>query len=191
MVLLSPCRAGSIWAKKTPQQTSLYADDKAVRIGDVLTIIIAEDHKVDNKVDRDLEKSTSHSLSFNGDDNYVEHIIPNMPNVGISATSGKSMSGKSDYKDERTIEDLVSVVVEDIYPNGNLLVIGTRVREVTGDKQIIQVSGIVRPSDISYANTIPSGRVANFKMIAISDGPTGDYNKPGWFGAILDFLWPF
>jgi flagellar basal body L-ring protein FlgH len=44
------CQAGSIWAKKSPASKSTYADDKAIQVGDVLTIVISEIHKVDNKV---------------------------------------------------------------------------------------------------------------------------------------------
>ncbi|MCK5171988.1 MAG: flagellar basal body L-ring protein FlgH, partial [Planctomycetes bacterium] len=60
-----------------------------------------------------------------------------------------------------------------------------------GDKQTIEVSGIVRPSDIEFDNTIKSEQVANFTLITINDGPSDDYNRPGWLGRIFDYLWPF
>jgi flagellar L-ring protein FlgH len=115
----------------------------------------------------------------------------NLPTVGIAADSSRSMDGKSNYKDERKIEDRVTVVVEDIHPNGNLVVVGTRMRDISGDKQTIQVSGIVRPSDISYDNTVRSEQVANFQLVATSDGPTKDYTTPGWFSKFLGWMWPF
>ena len=189
--LVQPCLAGSIWAKRNKNSKPLLSDDKAFQIGDVITIIINEDYKVDNKVDRDLQKTTNHSLDFNGDDTKIDHLIPSLPSMKISAGSSKSLSGKSDYKDERSLEDRITVVVEDVHPNGNLVVLGSRTREVGDDRHIIQVSGIVRPSDISYNNVIQSQQVANFKLISISDGPTGDYNDPGWLAKIFDFVWPF
>jgi len=72
---------GSIWAKKGPASKSTYADDKAIQIGDVLTIIISEIHKVDNKVKAVQSKTTSDSLTFDGNANYAEHIIPSLPTV--------------------------------------------------------------------------------------------------------------
>ncbi|MBN1817614.1 MAG: flagellar basal body L-ring protein FlgH [Sedimentisphaerales bacterium] len=190
-VLSASCQAGSIWAKKNKSKPSLYSDDKAWQVGDVLTIIINEDHKVDNKVDRDLEKTTSHSVDFDGDNFTVEHLIPSIPSLKIEAESSKSLEGKSDYKDERSIEDRMTVIVEDVHPNGNLVVLGTRTREVGGDRQTIQVSGIVRTSDILIDNTIRSEQVANFMMVSLSDGVTADYNEPGWLAKIFDFIWPF
>ena len=186
-----PLEAGSIWAKRGQTSKPLYADDKATEIGDILTIIINEDHKVDNKVKRDLNRTSDRALSMSGDDLSVAHVMPTVSKVNVDLASEKSLSGKSDYKDERTIEDRITVVVEDVHPNGNLLVIGTRTREVNGDKQIIQVSGIVRPRDIKFDNTIRSEQIANFQMVALSEGVTKDFTKPGWLGKFLDAIWPF
>lgn len=182
---------GSIWAKRSQTSKPLYADDKANQIGDILTIVIQEDHKVDNKIKRDLERSSKRELELDGADIKVEHLVPSLPSVGLNTESSKKLNGKADYKDERTIEDRITVVVEDIHPNGNLVVIGTRSRDINGDKQIIQVSGIVRPSDISFENVIRSEQVANFQMVAISEGVSENYNNPGWLGKLIDIIWPF
>jgi flagellar L-ring protein precursor FlgH len=182
---------GSIWAKRSRNSKPLYADDKANQVGDILTIVIFEDHKVDNKVERDLERTSNRNLGFGDKDISIGPVLPSVSDVNIDLSSEKSLAGKSDYKDERSIEDRITVVVEDIHPNGNLVVIGTRSREVNGDKQIIQVSGIVRPSDISFDNAIRSEQVANFQMVAISEGVTKDFNDPGWLGGFLDAIWPF
>lgn len=182
--------SGSIWAKRGQNAKALYADDKANQIGDVLTIIIEEDHKVDNKVERDLERSSSRELAVDSHDITVGGIAP-IPDISVNTGSSKTLSGKSDYKDERSIEDRITVIVEDIHPNGNLVVVGTRTRDVNGDKQIIQVSGIVRPRDIEFGNIVRSEQIANFQLVAISEGVTKDYNNPGWLGRILDAIWPF
>jgi len=57
--------------------------------------------------------------------------------------------------------------------------------DISGDKQTIQVSGIVRPSDISYNNTIRSEQVANFQLVSDSNGPSKDYNTPGWLSKFM------
>jgi flagellar L-ring protein precursor FlgH len=190
LVVTMQSQAGSIWSKRGLSSKSMYADDKANQIGDVLTIIISEDHKVDNKVKRDLERESERELEFSNPDIAVGSIKP-IPDVTVKTGSKKSLAGKSDYKDERTIEDRITVVVEDIHPNGNLVVIGTRSRDVNEDKQIIKVSGIVRPRDISFGNIIRSEQVANFQLVAISEGVSKNYNNPGWLGKVLDVVWPF
>jgi flagellar L-ring protein precursor FlgH len=164
-----------------------YVDDTARSIGDVLTIKITEDSKVDNKAKRDLQKNTDKSITFDGKvGNFAD-----LGEFGLSAKSGNKLSGKADYKDERSFVDSVTVTVIDVGPNGNLVVTGTRSRNIGGDIQTIEVSGIVRPSDIAFDNTVKSEQVADFRLISKNGGVSEPYTRPGWLGRIFDVLWPF
>jgi flagellar L-ring protein precursor FlgH len=182
--------AGSIWAKRAKTMGTVYADDVARNIGDVLTIRIAEDSKVDNKGKRDLQKETSRSSDFNGDLN-IDHILPSIPGFTMNAESSNELKSKADFKDERSFVDRVSVVVVDILPNGNLVVIGTRDRDIAGDIQNIEISGIVRPSDIAFDNTVKSEQVANFRIVTKNAGISAPYTRTGWLGRVFDVLWPW
>ena len=190
MSSLSPLYAGSIWAKRGTTMKVLYADDVARKIGDVLTIKIAEDSKVDNKAKRDLKKETDRSSSFDGELG-IDHILPSIPGFTMTAESANELKSKADYKDQRSFQDSVSVVVIDVLPNGNLVVLGTRDRNIAGDIQTIEVSGIVRPSDIAFDNTVRSAQVANFRIVSQNRGISAPYTRPGWFGRILDVVWPW
>jgi flagellar L-ring protein precursor FlgH len=169
---------------------SLYADDVARRIGDILTIKITEDSKIDNKAKRDLKKETDKSSNFNGELN-IDHILPSIPGFTMEAESTNELKSKADYKDERSFVDRVTVVVVDILPNDNLVVTGTRDRKIAGDIQNIEVSGIVRPSDIAFDNTVRSEQVANFRIVTKHGGVAAPYTRPGWLGRIFDVVWPF
>jgi flagellar L-ring protein precursor FlgH len=178
--------AGSIWARRDKDMHELYADDVARKIGDVLTIIISEDSKVDNKAKRDLKKETDKETIFNGEiGGFVD-----LGEFGIEAESTNELKSKADYKDERSFVDSISVVVVDILPNRGLVVMGTRNRNIAGDIQTIEVSGIVRPSDIAFDNTVESKRVADFRIVTKNRGIAAPYTRPGWLGRILDILWP-
>jgi flagellar L-ring protein precursor FlgH len=179
--------AGSIWAKRDKNMRDLYADNVAHRIGDVLTIKVTENSKVDNKAKRDLQKDTSKSNTFNGEIGGFADI----GEFGLSAESSNNLKGKADYKDERSFVDSITVVVVDVLPNGNLVVLGTRSREIAGDTQTIEVSGIVQPIDIAFDNTIVSQRVANFRIFTKNAGVAEPYTRQGWLGRIFDIIWPF
>lgn len=193
IILLFGCvrctQAGSIWARRDRNMKQLYTDDVARKIGDILTIKITEVSEVDNKAKRDLEKTTDRSATFNGQLN-IDHILPKMPGITMTAESDNKLSGKADFKDERSFIDSVTVVVVDIMPNDNLVVLGTRYREIAGDKQTIEISGIVRPSDVSFGNTVDSERVADFRIVTKNAGVSEPFNRPGWLGRIFDILWP-
>lgn len=194
VALITPCPAGSIWAKRSKNARSLYTDDVAHNIGDILTISISEDSSVNNKSKRDMEKQTDRSTDFDGDLGITtdgHNLLPRIPGFNMSAESDNSLSSKADYKDERSFADQITVVVVDVLPNRNLVVTGTRNREIAGDIQTIEVSGIVRPSDISFANIVESQYVANFRIISRNSGISEPFNRPGWFGRFLDVVSPF
>ncbi|MHC4171503.1 MAG: flagellar basal body L-ring protein FlgH [Planctomycetota bacterium] len=184
---MADSQAGSIWARRGKNMRVLYADDVAHQIGDILTIKIMEDSKVDNKAKRDLKKETDRSTTFNGE---VGGFV-DLGDFGLTAKSGNELKSKADYKDERSFVDLVTVVVVDVLPNRNLVVMGTRSRNIAGDLQTLDVSGIVRPSDIAFDNTVKSEQVADFRIVTKNTGIAAPYTKPGWLGRIFDIIWSF
>jgi flagellar L-ring protein precursor FlgH len=187
MISTACSQAGSIWAKRDKNMKAIYADDVARQIGDVLTIKITEASKVDNKAKRDMQKETDRSSSFNGKlGNFAD-----LGDFGMAADSDNELKSKADYKDERKFEDSITVVVVDILPNRNLIVMGTRNRDIGGDIQTIEVSGIVRPSDIAFDNTVKSEQVADFHIISKNGGVSAPFTRPGWLGRIFDIIWPF
>lgn len=190
IALSGSLHAGSIWARRDLSAQGLYADDVARRIGDVLTIRIIEESTANNKANRDLQKETARSSQFDGELN-IDDILPRMPGFTMSARSNNVLKGKADFKDERSFLDRVSVVVHDVLPNGNLVVLGTRDRNIAGDIQTIEVSGIVRPSDIAFDNTVPSAQVANFRIVTRNSGISAPYTRPGWLGRVFDVVWPW
>jgi flagellar L-ring protein precursor FlgH len=188
-VLLSTAcsQAGSIWARRDKNMKAIYADDVARQIGDVLTITITENSKVENKAKRDMKKETDRSTIFNGN----LGSFADLGEFGMTAQSGNELKSKADYKDERKFVDNITVVVVDILPNRNLVVLGTRNRDISGDTQTIEVSGIVRPSDVSFDNKVKSEQVADFRIVSKNGGVSAPYTKPGWLGSIFDIIWPF
>ena len=185
-------KADSIWARRDKNMRDLYADDVARNIGDVLTIIIYERSYLENKSDRQLKKNTKHSQKFDGKIG-IDHIIPNVPSINFGAGTEytKTLDSYANNKDERKFSDAISVLVIDILPNGNLVVMGTCKRNISDDIQIIEVSGIVRPSDIKFNNTIDSKQVSNLHIVSRSKGVGAAYNRPGWLSRIFDIIWLF
>ncbi len=196
LLLTGVAWAGSIWAKaKSPKP--LHADDTASRIGDILTIIIDERTTIDNKSERNLEKSSSRKTGVKTNVPLMSAIntatggMFKLTRADVDMSADNKFDGKADYGNERKMIDQITVTVADVLPNGNLVVVGTRERKVDDDKQVVQVSGVVRTSDITFANTVRSDKVAEFK-IAFKDGYREKrFTKPGWFGRILNLLNPF
>ena len=189
--------AGSIYARAGGRDKSLVSDDTARQVGDIVTILIEEDSQISNDAQRKLEKKTDRSGKMDGSltlgdlfGTWRDKTIQ-FPELDASSSSDATIDGKTDYSQGRKVSDQISVTVEDVLPNGNMVVLGKRKRKVEGDLQTVQVSGIVRPSDIDFSNTINSNRVANFNVVYSSQGEETYYENPGWLERILARINPF
>jgi len=195
-LLAGAAEGGSIWAKSRGRARKLYTDDTARKVGDSLTIVIEEQAKIENEVTRTMDKSSSRSAKSSGKFDlgnlvsWLEGRIFELPNVDVGATAANKFDGKAEFESDRKVSDKITVTVEDVLPNGSLVVLGKRERLVDGDKQIVQASGIVRPSDITFDNTVDSKKVADFKIVYKSAGQENHFTKPGWLARIVNALNP-
>ena len=189
--------AGSIWARATRRGQMPYADDTARDIGDLLTIVINERSVIENETNRNLEKKDERSANVSSNIDLLRGLntltgkLFSIPDMNLQSSAESKFEGKADYDTDRTMTDKITVTVEDVLPNGNLVILGTRQRDVDGEAQIIQVSGIVRPSDIAFDNTVPSHKVAEFHVVFKNTGHENRFTKPGWLAWILNVLNPF
>ncbi len=189
--------AGSIWDKGHARTQSILTDDIARHVGDTLTITINEKSEIANETSRKMDKTGSREMKVDGTVD-LRDLIPalrgkifELPDVNASSSAKSNFDGSADYDSSRKVVDQVSVTVEDVLPNGNLLILGKRTREIAGDTQIVQISGIVRPSDIAFDNSVKSEKVAQFHIIYKRKGQEKMFFNPGWLGRILNFLNPF
>jgi len=203
LVSASGARADSIWAKaqgkEGQRRVRVYEDDTARDVGDTLIIIINEHSVIENETTREAEKASNRTATAAGNVNIrdVGKWYGNRggtfvtPDINFQSQAASDFTGESEYETDRLITDRVTVVVRDVLPNGNLVVLGTRRRHTDGDEQIIEIGGVVRPSDITFANTVNSEQVADFRMHVRVKGLEPKWTKPGWLGRILNWLCPW
>ncbi len=189
--------AGSIWAKGGARTRSIFADDTARQIGDVLTIVIEERSVIENETERNMEKKSERQAQITSNMDLLNSIdratgkLFNLKDLNLDVEAKTKFDGKADFDSDRKVTDSVTVVVEDVLPNGNLVVLGKRTREVSGDIQAIEISGVVRPSDITFSNTVSSKQVADFHVVYRSKGQENRFTKPGWLDQLLNLVNPF
>lgn len=197
LALAAPADAGSIWAKGGARTQGIFADDTARQIGDVLTIIIEERSVIENETEREMEKNSERQATINSNLDLLNTVdratgkLFNLKDLNLDIKAKTKFDGKADFDSDRKVVDAVTVVVEDVLPNGNLVVLGKRTREVSGDTQMIEISGVVRPSDITFSNTVSSKQVADFHVVYKTKGLENRFTKPGWLDQLLNYLNPF
>ena len=185
---------GSLWAER---RSDFYMDNKARRINDVVTIQIAEisnaSQKVSTKTSRDtnilagIVKFLGSPLSF-GLDNFWGRDKPFAPEIESSAKSSHSGSGAISGSGKLTANIAAKVI--EVMSNGNLLVEGRKEVTVEREKRLIILSGIVRPVDIEFDNTISSDKVADARIEYVGKGVISDKQGPGIFHRFFDWIYP-
>ena len=68
---------------------------------------------------------------------------------------------------------------------------GEKQLALTEGSEIIQLSGIIRPTDISPSNMVQSSRLANAQIAYRGTGDLANASKPGWGTSALMKIWPF
>ncbi len=173
---------------------SLISDHTAQAIGDILTIIVREEHSVkqEDKTTRTKQSSFQASLeSFK--------IKPNMFKGGIlpdlDVRSSSSNEGQAKQERDSKFEARVAVTVADILPNGNLVLTGTRAIVIDDEEKVLKISGIVRAFDITAENTILSSQVAEAKIAITGKGRNTETVTKGpvarVFQTVWWLVWPF
>jgi flagellar L-ring protein precursor FlgH len=183
----------SLWQ---PGARAFFKDQRAARIGDILTVVIKMDEsaKLENKTTRTRDNSeTSGMPHFLGLETAAANILPEGydPNklVDLSSESNSTGNGKVDRQEQ--IELQVAAIITDQLPNGNFVIAGRQEIRVNFELREVTVQGMIRPEDISPANTIASDQIAEARISYGGRGQITDVQQPRYGQQVYDMIWPF
>lgn len=185
-------RSGSLWQANTG---SLFTAKKATQVGDILTVAIYEQASAEKEASTSTDRSSSASLGVPNLFGLEKSLISKNPNVDasklLSASSSNEFQGAgSTSRDEKLSATLTTQVVE-VLAGGNLRIQGSKTVRVNHEDQVIRLSGIIRPEDITASNMIDSKYVLDAKIEYLGKGVLTDKQKPGWGIRLMDTVWPF
>lgn len=184
--------ADSLWTSPSNAEKSMYADRKASRKGDIITVVIAE------QVAQSSSQSKKSGKSSSVDASVSSFLFPSsglgkhkgeLPVTGLSASN--DFSGSGEVSNTQSITGRAAVLVADVLPNGNLVIEGARVITFSGETQYVVLHGIVRADDVTSANTVTSTNIADVRVEFISEGELTDAQKRGWLTKLVDRLRPY
>ena len=172
----------------TSSNLFLFEDVKARRVGDLITVVLEESINASKSASTEADKESSIDLpapTLFGKDNRLNEIVN-------SIDSTQEFNGEGETTQENTIEGNITVMVHQVYPNGYLLVKGEKLIELNEGSEVVRISVIVRPVDVTTDNTVLSNQVANAQITYKGKGIVSDSSKPGWLTKFFfSALWPY
>jgi flagellar L-ring protein precursor FlgH len=109
----------------------------------------------------------------------------------FSGTSKDTFKGTGKTSRDGNLKGTISARVVDVFPDGNLMIEGTRELKINSESQYLILSGIVRPKDIKSDNTISSTKLADARIAYTGGGSLSEKTSPGWFSRLLGVFAPF
>jgi flagellar L-ring protein precursor FlgH len=206
LVVAGAADAQSLW-RDGARAASLYTDHRARTVNDIVTIVIVEQSSSTRSANTQVSKETSRTASVNQFPTIFDPVARRFvrpltgPVIGYQDPSRAlrdrltlDLEGSASHEGGGSIErsDRVSgritARVAKVLDNGNLLIEGRRAVLVNGETQVITLSGVVRPQDVSASNTVNSDQIADAEIQMTGRGVLADAQRPGLLYRLLDWL---
>jgi len=177
LVLTGTAWPGALW---DDTGGSLYSNQKAHRVGDILTVQI-------------FESSTASSDAETGTENKAE--IGGGPGTGLldfislwGLNSENSYEGKGNTSRKGQLSATMSVQITDLLPGDQFRIAGTRSVKRNGEEDKLLVSGVIRSRDIGPDNTIVSSSIADAVIVYEGEGEVARAHRPGVISRVVDWV---
>ncbi len=184
-----PVNNGSIY--QAGRAVRLFEDSKAFRIGDLLSVTLAES----TNASKSAATTTSKEDEFDIGAGTIFGVTPTYngdPVLQNSVETERGFAGSGDSSQSNSLQGEITVMVVDIMPNGNLIVRGEKIIGLNQGSEFLRISGIIRPQDVSSDNIVLSSKLANARIYYGGGGTIAEANTKGWLSRFFDSpVFPF
>lgn len=169
----------------------IFEDNKAYRVGDVLSIILSESTNASKSAATTTAKEDDIDISAS----FLLGVAPTYKgNAILTNTLGgnRDFTGSGDSAQSNSLTGEITAMVTDVLPNGILAIRGEKIIGLNQGSEFIRISGLVRPQDVSSDNVVLSQKIANARIYYGGGGVVAEANTRGWLSRLFDSpLFPF
>ena len=173
---------GSIYSNS--QQGLFATDRRASKVGDLLTVALAEDFSASKSQSAKSAKNGTASFDF------PRITTADADDTLFDSKLAKSFDGSGSANQKNSLRGEISVTVTKVFSNGNMEILGQKKLTLNNGDEYIRLVGIIRPEDVNSRNIVPSSRIANAKISYTGAGDLADTSKKGWFSKLVDVVTP-
>ena len=167
-----------------------FRDVRASQIFDLVTVVVSDRASaVSSGVTNTSRKSAANAsvTSLAGPIKAAKPLSSLLNSTGAQQLQGQGTTSRTS-----TLTTTLTAMVTEVLPNGNLVVEGQKEIVVNSERQVVTIRGIVRPTDLSPINEVPSDRLAQLQVLVNGKGVVGDsIKRPFFLYRLLLGLMPF
>jgi len=153
----------------------MVADYKASRVGDLVTISVAQTLSATSTGD----VSTNRSLSANSG---ITALPGQLKTAGVanlfSPSSTQQLTGKAQATSQTSLSTMLTGRVAAVLPSGALVVEAERQITMNNQHETVILRGLVRPGDLDATNTVASNHVGNLEVEVKGKGVISEGTRP-------------
>ncbi|MCK5881032.1 MAG: flagellar basal body L-ring protein FlgH [Sinobacterium sp.] len=181
--------SGSIYS--SAWNMSLFDDNRARKVGDTIVVHLIEETNASKQSSTSTAKTQG--IDVAGPTIFGRPVTYNGVEIlETSVDSDQGFDGAGSSSQSNKLTGAIAVLVQEVLPNGNLVVEGEKWLTINQGEEFVKLKGIIRPSDIETDNSISSWKVANAEITYGAEGVLADANRMGWFGRIFQSIFsPF
>lgn len=164
---------------------SMFSDNKARNINDLITISVTERANASNSSTNNSSNQQQSTFSMGqGTGGWAGAI----PSFGAGTQWNNAYKGAGTTAKSGSIQTTITAKITRILDSGNFELQGTKKLSINGEEELINISGEVRPDDITADNTVLSSKLANVEISYKGKGPMYDGAKAGIITRLLNWL---
>jgi flagellar L-ring protein precursor FlgH len=186
-------RPNSLWQAGS---RAFFKDQRASQPGDILTIVVNFDDKAQFDNNTQGQRTTSEQDAIPnlfGLESTIQKVLPHAANPAslVNVTGATNNQAVAEIKRQEQVNFNVAALVTQVLPNGDLVVVGHQEFRVNYEVRDLQITGVVRPQDISSVNTISLDKLAEARISYGGRGQITNIQQPRYGEQLLDILAPF
>jgi len=172
-------------------ENPLFADLKAMNPNDIVTVVISETIAQSSTGQKTISENSNDKLGAGIFSGIGGSLLDKAGKIGFETGSTNTYTGSGKNSRNETFTTTISARIIKVLKNGNYFIEGHRELLFNGEKQIIQISGVIRPYDIDQTNTIDSKYIADAKISYKTEGEIDRATTKPWGSKFVESIWPF
>ncbi|PZO13069.1 MAG: flagellar biosynthesis protein FlgH [Burkholderiales bacterium] len=165
-----------------------FEDPRARLPGDTLTVQIIERLNASQTSSASIDRTGDVSGSVSA---FPFLKAPLLDKLTLGASSENKFAGDGKNLNNNTFSGSITTTVQEVLPNGHLVVVGEKQIGVNQNVDVLRFSGTVDPKQIKPGNTVASTQVANVRVESRGRGAQGEAMAIGWLARFFLSVIPF